>query len=308
MTDPTETRSYTVCAAFVDSDRRATVVVEATSYAEACRRAIELVDHGEVVTSNVSYDPSPTFVYGVVLGEDGDPFAGAPNVPDEFTEDAHITRDYRRIVDAAKAVIAAGQARMPSPVQSKAHEALRAALKAFEAPAQSPSPEGGADRGRGTAGPVLPDTEAEFLAGPGRKKLALVIDDRMAKTFSRIWNDIEARDEDHLTLDRDAMVTVSETDPNYRFATCIAGVQLLDEHGVAVGGYLDGDLAIDENHRGRGLGRELILEFFLRFHGLPTWDSDKPGFSRIGEAAHRSAYRLAQDAEGFARRLRRITR
>ncbi|MEJ6846809.1 hypothetical protein V3589_11390 [Sinorhizobium fredii] len=78
--------TYTVCAAFYDCDTRATVQVAADSYQEACEKAIALVDNGEVTTESRSWDPGPTFVYGVVEGA-GDPWNGTGNVPFALSEE-----------------------------------------------------------------------------------------------------------------------------------------------------------------------------------------------------------------------------
>ncbi|BCH33203.1 hypothetical protein MesoLjLc_51330 [Mesorhizobium sp. L-8-10] len=79
-------KTYTVCAAFYDQDNRATVTVKAKDFADACEKVIKMIDRGEVSTHLQSFDPVPTFVYGVVEGR-GDPFTGAANVP------AHLTQE-----------------------------------------------------------------------------------------------------------------------------------------------------------------------------------------------------------------------
>ncbi len=47
-----------------------------------------------------------------------------------------------------------------------------------------------------------------------------------------------------------------------------------------VGGYIGPDIAIDEAHRGHGLGAELVLVRFLRKGGLPTWWLDEAPTAR----------------------------
>ncbi|KZE34128.1 hypothetical protein IMF23_00130 [Chelatococcus daeguensis] len=82
-------KTFTAIAAFYDSDRRARIVVEAEDFADACRKAVDMVDNGEVETHVETFDPTATFIYGVVEG-DADPWGGAANVPAEFSEAAAL--------------------------------------------------------------------------------------------------------------------------------------------------------------------------------------------------------------------------
>ncbi|MER9580986.1 hypothetical protein [Mesorhizobium sp. M0276] len=65
-------RKFTVCAAFYDIDCRATITVEAEDFTDACEKAISAIDNGDIGTDRKTWDPTSTFVYGVVEG-DGDP-------------------------------------------------------------------------------------------------------------------------------------------------------------------------------------------------------------------------------------------
>ena len=83
---PKVLKSYTAMVAFIDQDNRTEVTVEAESFEDACKKAVAKVDDGEVTTYTKTFDPGPTFVYGVV--ETGDNvWNGAHNVPAEFTHD-----------------------------------------------------------------------------------------------------------------------------------------------------------------------------------------------------------------------------
>src|SRR5690606_1171156 len=83
----TVTRQFTVCAAFYDSDCRATITLDATDFEDACQKAIAAIDDGVVETEHRTWDPGPTFIYGVVEG-DGDPFEGTHNVPHYLSEES----------------------------------------------------------------------------------------------------------------------------------------------------------------------------------------------------------------------------
>lgn len=80
-------RNFTVCAAFYDSGCRATITVEAEDFMDACEKAISAIDNGDIGTDRKAWDPTSTFVYGVVEG-DGDPWDGMQNVPVRFTENS----------------------------------------------------------------------------------------------------------------------------------------------------------------------------------------------------------------------------
>lgn len=84
--------------------------------------------------------------------------------------------------------------------------------------------------------------------------------------------------------------------PGYAFRQVGAGVLLIAPTGEIAGGYLGCDVVVDPEHQGQGLGAELILERYLRDGDLPTWWLDAAAYSPAGEAAHRAAWHLLQDA------------
>jgi hypothetical protein len=97
-------RKFTVCAAFYDSDCRATITVEAEDFADACEKAISAIDSGEIDTDRKTWDPTSTFVYGVVEG-DGDPWDGTQNVPFRFSEDSiHLPQHHSDAITLAEQV------------------------------------------------------------------------------------------------------------------------------------------------------------------------------------------------------------
>ena len=75
------------------------------------------------------------------------------------------------------------------------------------------------------------------------------------------------------------------------------GIILLAPSNVIVGAYIGGALAVAPEHRGYGLGAELVFEFACAFGSLPAWFMDVPAYSPAGVAAHRRAWHLARDAK-----------
>ena len=98
-------KTFTVCVGFYDQDSRATIVVEAENIGDACREAVRQVDDGEVSTGPASWDPSATFVHGVVEGL-RDPFDGMDAVPAEFQDPLQNGPIAGRIVAALRNLIA----------------------------------------------------------------------------------------------------------------------------------------------------------------------------------------------------------
>lgn len=97
-------RKFTVCAAFCDSDCRATITVEAEDVTDACEKAIFAIDSGDIGTDRKTWDPTSTFVYGVVEG-DGDPWDGMQNVPLRFTEDGiHLPQHHADAIAFAEQI------------------------------------------------------------------------------------------------------------------------------------------------------------------------------------------------------------
>ena len=82
-------RRYTVQASFNDAYSSATVDVEAGSIEEACDKAIELIDNGDVPTIEKRGDAGPTYVDAIRLGEHGtawDNDSDTIKVPRAYTE------------------------------------------------------------------------------------------------------------------------------------------------------------------------------------------------------------------------------
>jgi GNAT superfamily N-acetyltransferase len=85
-----------------------------------------------------------------------------------------------------------------------------------------------------------------------------------------------------------------------------AGVVLLDKGKTIVGAYLGCALAVLPEHRGHGLGAELVFEFALTYGVLPAWFLDVPAYSPAGFAAHCRAWHLARSISFSTRKgLRR---
>lgn len=135
MTTETDLQTYTVCAAYYDSDCRATLTVRARSIEEACEKAVGLIDEGSVTTQTYHFGESPTFVYGVVKG-DGDPFSGMQNVPHRYLEPTgrpDLSPEMDRVLAAARAAVEAGRPSTLPPTLSRALDALALALAPFPA-------------------------------------------------------------------------------------------------------------------------------------------------------------------------------
>jgi hypothetical protein len=148
----------------------------------------------------------------------------------------------------------------------------------------------------------LPETE--FLSGPGGAEL--VVDDVFAKDFPRVVAELEEARPGSTKPSRRARRTPSDLAPGYAFVEVPAGILVLAPDGSPAGGLLDCDLAILPAHRGRGLGAETVLEYFMREGRLPTWDHDKPAYSRAGRAACLSAWRQARDRSLFDKKAARL--
>lgn len=120
----------------------------------------------------------------------------------------------------------------------------------------------------------------------------LDIDDIFAKPFDRIVR--EALDHNPASLEPVAgsPVTASQSAPGYAFLEVNCGLLLVAPDGRPAGGYISCDLSIAPEHRGRGLGAEIVLEYFLRNGQLPTWFLDTPAYSIAGLATHRAAWEM----------------
>jgi GNAT superfamily N-acetyltransferase len=151
-------------------------------------------------------------------------------------------------------------------------------------------------------------TESSFLCGPGRPESALDIDRVFGKSLDRVLSDLRTEGLEHLLCDEGLASTQSIRVPDLSFREVQAGLLLIDSEGAVVGGYISCDLVLAESYRGRGLGAEIVAEYFARYQGLPTWSLDAPAYSPAGLAAHRSAYRLLKSGEVPMMRLQRERR
>jgi len=152
--------------------------------------------------------------------------------------------------------------------------------------------------------------EDEFLAGPERYALdqegqldddLLVIDEVFAKSVSEILADYQC------SLADLSAPSISLVAPGYIFADHEHGLVLIDPDGRLAGAYLGPDIAILPQHRGKGLGSELVLERVLREQGSPVWDLSRPCYTRAGRRAHLGAWRLLHDADFRERKTQALS-
>jgi len=156
--------------------------------------------------------------------------------------------------------------------------------------------------------PFDPSTMCEdaFLAGPERyaawdgKGDLLDIDDIFAKDFREMYREQLEFDPNSVRISKSATRTPSLMAEGYAFVDIEAGLLMLNPEGKVCGGYIGCDVAINDTHRGQGLGAELVLEFAMRNGWLPTWSLDEAAYSQAGEGAHRKAHAMARDRALFA--------
>jgi GNAT superfamily N-acetyltransferase len=157
--------------------------------------------------------------------------------------------------------------------------------------------------------PVLDNLhENEFLTGPDPDgEIELDVDPIFGKKWAQVWTEMQTSDPEGLLDDEDGVVSPSDVAEGYQFRLVRAGLLLIDPAGQPVGGYLSCDVSIDTAHQGKGLGTELIVEYFLRKGDIPTWSLDTPAYTPDGERAHRSAYRMIRNKpELINRKLARL--
>ena len=80
-------------------------------------------------------------------------------------------------------------------------------------------------------------------------------------------------------------------DPDWEPETVV----LLDPEGEPCGFYSGGQVWVDEEHRGRGLGAEMILAMADALGTSPTKYHGGLGYSQAGYQAHREAWRRATE-------------
>lgn len=127
----------------------------------------------------------------------------------------------------------------------------------------------------------------EFLQGPDCNPLD--IDPIFAKSVAQIIKDWEVSPEQLCRSNARA----SLIEPRLTFHDTDVGVILADGEKT-VGAYLGCDLALDHGYRGKGLGRELVLERMLLSGENPVWYLDAPAYTPAGLATHEAAWRYAR--------------
>src|SRR3546814_9460216 len=118
--------------------------------------------------------------------------------------------------------------------------------------------------------PWYPSTmdEGAFLGGPDRHvaylevevEQLLDVDDVFAKNLTTVLRDYSLDETDVWGRSPSAVAE------GYEFAETEDGVLLLDPEERVVGAYLGCDLAVADEHQGRGLGAELVLEYRSEEH------------------------------------------
>jgi len=132
--------------------------------------------------------------------------------------------------------------------------------------------------------------EDEFISGGAR----LEIDDIFAKKLCAVITDINHYNPEMLTFDTPAFQE-SLFEPGYIYRDVPAGVLLIDPKGNIAGGYLSSDLVLGEEHQGKGLGIELVIERCLRDGENPIHNLDTAAYSYKGLRAFRAAWEHAQN-------------
>ncbi|MCW3782552.1 hypothetical protein [Defluviimonas salinarum] len=84
----------------------------------------------------------------------------------------------------------------------------------------------------------------------------------------------------------------------------IVAVDITGPEPVLAGSYTGAQLGVSDAHRGRGIAARLVMERFLLFGTLPTWDLDTPAYSPGGEAAHLAGFRLLEEELALLRTIR----
>lgn len=128
----------------------------------------------------------------------------------------------------------------------------------------------------------------EFLEGEEGR---LDLDDIFAKELDDVLSQFEAQD---ITPDSKDPGYHSMIEPGYLFKDVPAGILLYDETGTIVGAYLCTDLVLAPEHRGKGLGLELVIERCLRDGENPVLNLDKSAYSHAGARAHMNAWTHTQ--------------
>jgi hypothetical protein len=144
--------------------------------------------------------------------------------------------------------------------------------------------------------------ERQFLQGID---LELDIDDIFAKTLEQVLEDFNRYASYDITP-QDERIFPSLFEPGYKFQDVPAGILLLCPEGKIAGGYLSCDLVLGKQHRGLGLGIEMVIERCLRDGENPVLNLDSASYSRKGLRSHQMAWHHArQNPEETQKRLSR---
>jgi hypothetical protein len=138
--------------------------------------------------------------------------------------------------------------------------------------------------------------EEEFVVGLDMTYDDLDVDKIFAKKLDRLLKDAVAFQKDALDRPEDSIQTKSLLCPGVVFEDVEDGLIARDATGRIVGGYISTDVSLAEDFMGKGLGKELILEYFLRNESFPVWSLEAPAFSPAGLGAHRAAHRLIRES------------
>jgi len=142
----------------------------------------------------------------------------------------------------------------------------------------------------------------EFLSGTGE----LDVDRIFAKDFRRVLDEFAIAAPDDLIPRGPSWPSV--VSPMLHYRQVPAGVMLYDGD-QPIGGYLSCDLSLDERHRGKGLGAEIVIERCLLDGENPVLHLDEAAYSPAGLAAHLAAWRrVRRDHAETALRISRTER
>ena len=141
--------------------------------------------------------------------------------------------------------------------------------------------------------------EDEFVLGSSpddEDERELDIDDIFGKDLEDVLADsIRYRGAKCFDPETFELRTQSDVDPELTFVTSEYGTLLLDSEEAIIGGFIETDLVLDDNWQGQGLGKELVVEHFLRSGDLPTWYLDSAQYSSAGYNTCCSAHRYPRE-------------
>ena len=133
--------------------------------------------------------------------------------------------------------------------------------------------------------------ETTFLVGPDRDETDIDVDKIFGKTLEQSFKDHEGNPQAFMVIhDTDAVISIA--DPKFAFADVECGLALIElSTGYIQGGIFGCDLVLARELHGRGIGKEIVGEYFIRNGDLPTWHLDTPAYSPVGLATCRSAWK-----------------